>query len=151
MPYLKLYIVSDMDPVYHVQREKAAPNPRAPRGSGLGLERRLPTMPGVGLPRAPDPLHALSRACGLGGHSQRPPTAFIEAALARHVAFNAMCRRTNWPLVAGMTDVMAVREPCACTCCLKGTWPAAARLIAINEGIFALHLSSDRFFLHRSV
>lgn len=34
MPYLKLYIVSDMDPVYHVQREKAAPNPRAPPGVG---------------------------------------------------------------------------------------------------------------------
>lgn len=144
MPYLKLYIVSDMDPVYHVQREKAAPNPRAPPGVGPRVgARRLHAWVG----RRPD-LHACLAAAWA---ALPPPTAFIEAALARHVAFNAMCRRTNWPLVAGMTDVMAVREPCACTCCLKGTWPAAARLIAINEGIFALHLSSDRFFLHRSV
>uniref|UniRef100_A0A0E0IIT0 F-box domain-containing protein n=1 Tax=Oryza nivara TaxID=4536 RepID=A0A0E0IIT0_ORYNI len=98
------------------RREKAAPNPCAPPEGGRARGWSGGCLPCQGLGR-PNPLHALSRVCGLGGCSQRPPTTFIKAASARHIAFNATCRRTNRPLAAGMTDVTVARETCARTYC----------------------------------
>uniref|UniRef100_A0A0D3H6D4 F-box domain-containing protein n=1 Tax=Oryza barthii TaxID=65489 RepID=A0A0D3H6D4_9ORYZ len=98
-----------------VMREKAAPNPCAPPG-GRAWGWSGGCLPCQGLGH-PNPLHALSRVCGLGGCSQHPPTTFIKAASARHIAFNATCRRTNRPLAAGMTDVTVARETCARTYC----------------------------------
>jgi hypothetical protein len=127
---------------YPLYREKAAPNPRGvPQGGlGPGLGWRLPPKPGVGPPRAPP-------------HSVLHVRHGLAFSAPWHATFNAACRRTNGPLAAGMTDVMADRRRSECCAhapvVSKGHDLRLLHPVTINERFFTPYLDLDQRFSPR--
>lgn len=90
----------------------------------------------------PEPLLTLFCMCGMGWRSQ-----------PWHATFNAACRRTNGPLAAGMTDVMADRRRSECCArapvVSKGHDLRLLHPVTINERFFTPYLDLDQRFSPR--